>query len=476
MEEDYYTIMMGRFFDTPTRIIIGGRANILALDGGLGKMSMVAARIFARVSASRKPKGAKGNEVPFKARFREVPAADALNIIYMAVLEHRDGRRQEKFETSAGKHVNFEAAEFYLNKDKNRGRVAPIIPTLSRKRRLLEQALQEKRIPRSLSRRLESFERADEGGQLHYEGISFMNIAQVEVLMGVSYNMIQEKIDALQVIFNKIGHKMMMIACNTIQADLNLREGDMSCSLFCQCLKSGLGRFSEIITLVGGHIMIPHGVQSYLHTLSKQKRLGIYKALQFIGDVHLMEDDEVTAVSLFTVALEGFTYMDVHRSRAECMIRLGDVAKKDGDLLKALEQEKRKEDDAMKLTSFPSAKTKRNFGAHKKGETWPKKIEIKPLLVSVIREETWVETTTTVTIKIKCQNQKRPLFECSPQAKRVQDIEERVGGISEEVKEQHQKNLALLAELNVHAEKVEDVDSHAEELELEEEQVGLTTA
>ncbi|KAJ7741851.1 hypothetical protein B0H16DRAFT_1464292 [Mycena metata] len=158
--------------------------------------------------------------------------------------------------------------------------------------------------------------------------------------------------------------------------------------------------------------MIPHGVQSYLHTLSKQKRLGIYKALQFIGDVHLMEDDEVTAVSLFTVALEGFTYMDVHRSRAECMIRLGDVAKKDGDLLKAL-------------------------------ELW--------------------ETA-------------RPLFECSPQAKRVQDIEERVGGISEEVKEQHQKNLALLAELNVHAEKVEDVDSHAEELELEEEQVGLTTA
>ncbi|KAJ7733799.1 hypothetical protein B0H16DRAFT_1467875 [Mycena metata] len=60
----------------------------------------------------------------------------------------------------------------------------------------------------------------------------------------------------------------------------------------------------------------------------------------------------------------------------------------------------------MKLTSFPSAKTKRNFGARKKGETWPKKIEVKPLLVCIIREETWVETTTTVTIKNEWQNQK----------------------------------------------------------------------
>ncbi|KAJ7693991.1 hypothetical protein B0H16DRAFT_1904483 [Mycena metata] len=140
-----------------------------------------------------------------------------------------------------------------------------------------------------------------------------------------------------------------------------------------------------------------------------KEKPGIYKALQFIGDVHLMQNDEVSAVSLFTVALDGFTYMDVHRSRAECMIRLGDMAKKNGDLLKAL-------------------------------ELW--------------------ETA-------------KPLFERSSQAKRVQDIDERVSGISEETKEQHQKNLARLAELNVPAGKVEEVDSDTEELGLEEEQVKL---
>ncbi|KAJ7774007.1 hypothetical protein B0H16DRAFT_1713849 [Mycena metata] len=122
-----------------------------------------------------------------------------------------------------------------------------------------------------------------------------------------------------------------------------------------------------------------------------------------------MQNDEVTAVTLFTVALEGFTYMDVHRSRAECMIRLGDIFKKNRDFLKAL-------------------------------ELWEKA---------------------------------QPLFERSSQAKKVQDIDERVGGVSEEVKEQYQKNLAQLTKLNVPVGKVEEVDSNAEEPELEEEQMEL---
>ncbi|KAJ7037600.1 hypothetical protein C8F04DRAFT_1393523 [Mycena alexandri] len=122
-----------------------------------------------------------------------------------------------------------------------------------------------------------------------------------------------------------------------------------------------------------------------------------------------MENDEVTAVNLFTIALEGFTYMDVHRSRAECMIRFGDIAKKNGDVLKAL-------------------------------ELW----EIA-----------------------------RPLFERSSQAKRVQDIDDRVSGISDDVKEQHRKNLGPLAEFNAPVGKVEEVDedsSGAGELELDNEQ------
>jgi predicted kinase len=99
----------------------------------------------------------------------------------------------------------------------------------------------------------------------------------------------------------------------------------------------------------------------------------------------LMQNDEDTAISLFTVALEGFTYMDVHCSRAECMLRLGDISKSHGDQLKAV--------------------------------------------------ELWTPT--------------RALFERSSQAKQVRCVDKRLAGIGSDVLEQHKENLAHLVELNV---------------------------
>ncbi|KAJ7891732.1 hypothetical protein B0H13DRAFT_1887048 [Mycena leptocephala] len=68
-----------------------------------------------------------------------------------------------------------------------------------------------------------------------------------------------------------------------------------------------------------------------------KQKFELHKALQFLGDVFHAQGDQDTAISLFTVALDGFTCMDVHRSRAECMVRLGDISKLNGDELKAVE-------------------------------------------------------------------------------------------------------------------------------------------
>jgi hypothetical protein len=53
--------------------------------------------------------------------------------------------------------------------------------------------------------------------------------------------------------------------------------------------------------------------------------LAAHKALLFLGDVFSSQGDDDTA-HLFMVALEGFVYMDVHHSRAQCLLRLGDLA------------------------------------------------------------------------------------------------------------------------------------------------------
>jgi hypothetical protein len=145
-----------------------------------------------------------------------------------------------------------------------------------------------------------------------------------------------------------------------------------------------------------------------------KEKLGILKALQFLGDVFLAQGKEYTAINLFTVALDGFTAMDVHRNRAECMLRLAEISKEHNDLLKAV-------------------------------EFW--------------------ETA-------------RPLFEQSSQSKQVEYVDECLAGVGKDVLEQHRLNLARLAELNVPFATVEDVDDLSdikdmERLDLDDEKVFL---
>ncbi|KAJ7716775.1 hypothetical protein B0H16DRAFT_1476526 [Mycena metata] len=202
-------------------------------------------------------------------------------------------------------------------------------------------------------------------------GFTLINIAEIEVFMGVSKDLIQEKINASQAII----------------------RGSRS--------QPQRGGYVKLVVL-------PMPQSRLGQVLTVKERLGVHKALQFLGDVFLKENDEATAISLFTLALEGFTQMDVHQSRAECMTRLGDISKKNGDLLRAL-------------------------------ELW---------------------------------EMARPLFEQSSQVKRVEDVDERLGGIAEEMKEQHRVNLTRLAELNAPVGKVEEVEDDSSEDKLERENIG----
>ncbi|KAJ7719491.1 hypothetical protein B0H16DRAFT_1795233, partial [Mycena metata] len=250
-------------------------------------------------------------------------------------------------------------------------------------------------------------------------GVLLANIAEDEVFMGSPVDEIQKKLSSSKEIFERhsLNREMMFVEC--YQAALNLREGDMSSLSFRQCLRAGWGNFSDIVSFCLerlGDISCWEASQHpsswttvfLAHSSKGKHRIQIHQALGFLG-VFLKENDEATAVSLFAAALEAFTDMDVHRSRAECMIRLGDIAKQHGDSLRAL--------------------------------------------------ELWEAA--------------RPLFKRSSQTKQIQDIDERLSRISEEVKEQHMLNVARLAELNAPAWKAEDVEEDLSEDELEEKCISL---
>jgi tetratricopeptide (TPR) repeat protein len=252
-------------------------------------------------------------------------------------------------------------------------------------------------------------------------GLALLNLAEIDVLIGAPKEDVQRNCDAAKKIF-KTAIEVKM--CDTILADLYLRDGNMLeaktlferyikefsgiCEMLAYCLER-LGNFSH-----WGYVdeMSSQTTVFLVHSIKSKENLGIHKALQFLGDVFL-QDDEYTAISLFTVALEGFTYMDVRCSRAECMLKLADISKGQGNLLKAV-------------------------------ELW--------------------ETA-------------RPLFEQSSQAKQVGYVDQRLAGVSKDVLEQHNKNLARLAKLNVSSTAVKDTDGLGanieamEDLELEDEKV-----
>ncbi|KAJ7865310.1 hypothetical protein B0H14DRAFT_3599909 [Mycena olivaceomarginata] len=226
---------------------------------------------------------------------------------------------------------------------------------------------------------------------------TLLNLAEIEVSIGVQKHDVQRNIDLARSIFTTLNVKPMTICCDITLAALYIRGNDLPAAkrLFKRCLKLAT-EDSEIKSLCfeqlgnvsswGADESTPVWTTIFLiHSLKCKQSLQVYKALQFFGDTFLHQKDEDTAITLFTVAPEGFTYMDVHRSRAECMVRLGDIFNRCGDLLKAV-------------------------------EFW--------------------------TIA-------QPLFEMSSQAKEVQHVDERLSHVGSNVLDHHRENIAHPVRLHV---------------------------
>jgi tetratricopeptide (TPR) repeat protein len=243
--------------------------------------------------------------------------------------------------------------------------------------------------------------------------VALINVAEIDVLIGAPKDDVQRNCDRAKSMSDTLGDLELVSMCDVILADLHLREGNSleAKTTLARCLKITL-EYSQIQTCCLeqlGNASCWGGLDGMscwptvflVHSLKRTEKLGIYKALKFLGDVFLSQNDEQTAISLFTVALVGFTQMDVHRSRAECMLRFGDISMRHSDPLKAV--------------------------------------------------EFWEAA--------------RPLFELSSQAKQVQGINERLAGISKDVLEQHRDNLAHLAELNAPAGTVEELTDDLSDIE-----------
>ncbi|KAJ7620726.1 hypothetical protein DFH06DRAFT_1233620, partial [Mycena polygramma] len=249
---------------------------------------------------------------------------------------------------------------------------------------------------------------------LWHHALTLLNIAEIKVSTEVPKDTVQQNIDSGRKLFGAIGNEWGAVACDAVLADLALRDGNLLAanSVFLECLNWSWGTDAELTSYCLGCLgdasrWEPSTETSswatvlLAHSLKRREKLLVYRALLSLGQIFDHHANVDTAISLFNVALEGFTYMDVHRSRAECMLHLGDIYKGCGDLLKAV-------------------------------ELW---------------------------------DTARPLFQRSSQGKQVKKIDERLASVGEDLLEQHRKSLALLAELNAPSGTIEETEDDLSDTE-----------
>jgi len=139
--------------------------------------------------------------------------------------------------------------------------------------------------------------------------------------------------------FAKIAQPLGLVACDLAQADLDFSLGnyDIAQPVFNQHLHTTQGTNAEVTTWCLERLYdISYAKQNlslsfhycivyFAFAMQVHDYGAIHQALRRIGDVFLEQGDTVTAESVFVAALAGFTLMDIHRSRGDCMLRLGDL-------------------------------------------------------------------------------------------------------------------------------------------------------
>ncbi|KAJ7496575.1 hypothetical protein FB451DRAFT_1359182 [Mycena latifolia] len=142
------------------------------------------------------------------------------------------------------------------------------------------------------------------------EGQAVCDLAQGDLELGLLRLDAAEDFYRRGLAFHRDHHAEMAVWALQKLGDVALARGDFSAAL------------PRLVT----HFAFARTVQNWKE---------VNASLQRIGDVFVAEGDDATACSLFLLALDNFTAMDIHQAKADCMFRIGDIRRRSGDLNEA---------------------------------------------------------------------------------------------------------------------------------------------
>lgn len=183
----------------------------------------------------------------------------------------------------------------------------------------------------------------------HY-AYALLNIVSLDLDTDKTTN-ITQNLHAATAAFQKAQFPRGIALCKVHSTDLKLREGDtigacaeykeaftgayaVDSNLTCYCLEK-LANSSDPVH--AGPEVAKWAVifLAFVMRPAARSMRVIHQALQSFGEVLARQGVDNEALSILTVALQGFTWMDVHRNRAECMRTLGEVHFRRGQLSEA---------------------------------------------------------------------------------------------------------------------------------------------
>jgi tetratricopeptide (TPR) repeat protein len=182
-------------------------------------------------------------------------------------------------------------------------------------------------------------------------GYALVNIISLDLATGTETDVVSRNIHMAAAVFQSAHFSRGISLCEVHQVDLKLHKGDTgdACMGYIQALGGAYLADSEVACYCLMRLAdSTHPVHAALEVLqwaiiffafamhqSVRSVLTVHRALRSLGDALMQHGMENEALSVLTLALEGFTQMDVHQSRAECMQTIGDVHFRRGEISKA---------------------------------------------------------------------------------------------------------------------------------------------
>ncbi|KAJ6618137.1 hypothetical protein B0H10DRAFT_1947756 [Mycena sp. CBHHK59/15] len=182
--------------------------------------------------------------------------------------------------------------------------------------------------------------------------LSMLNLAVIGLATGADTEVVHHNLNMCRHLFStSVALPLGVLYCDITMAGLHLQKGNLALAnqMFQDCFLSVqnmteegtifcLEQLADLTTHMNSPQVTLQWAAIFLASAQRTRnKLAVMKALYCLGTIFAGQGENSAALSLFQVALDGFTFMDVHKGRANCMVHVASIIEQQGDIAKAME-------------------------------------------------------------------------------------------------------------------------------------------